>query len=77
MHLHARGLHFGEETFLHLGAAEPIEQDVRLHVMARPIGQSVDEHLADFSGPVDVRLEGDRGLGGFDRGQHGLIVFHI
>ena len=61
---------FGDERFVHLGAADPVEQHVHLDTGTGPLGERGGELAADVARPVDVRLEGD-GLPGTANGsQH-------
>lgn len=40
-HLHASIPQSGEHDFIHLGAADPIEQHLHLHALTRSLGQSI------------------------------------
>jgi hypothetical protein len=59
------------KRIVHLGAADPVHQDVDLDAGSGAFRQGVGELLADLAGPVDVGLKGDGFGGGLDRAQHG------
>lgn len=70
-HLDPGRLHSSEMRWVHLVAADPVEQDVHFDAGAGPFGQSIGELFADCIRPVDVALEGDALLRVANGGEHG------
>ena len=70
-HLDAGARHLVELRRIHLVAADPVEQHVRLHAGARTFGERVGELPADRAGPVDEALEVDARARVLDGGEHG------
>jgi hypothetical protein len=58
------------QAFVHLCAADTIEQHMHLDTLACAFGQGIGELLRDITRPVDVGFEGDAAARAADRGQH-------
>ena len=61
-HLDARAFHFCDLAWIHLVAAEPVEQQVHVDAGACALREHFGECLADVAGPVDIAFEADRVL---------------